>query len=112
MDNFNYYPIFSKITKNTTAGIVLSYIVELTQYKNPIRITNEELAKDLHFTTSTIMRAKKRIKELPFIDISVIKEKDPKGYIIGIITEYKVDFKKLAKYIKEFENEWFKYYRE
>jgi len=105
MDNFNYYPIFSKMTQNTTAGIILSYIVELTQYKNPIKITNEELAKDLYFTTATIIRAKRKIKKLPFIDIGVAKQKDENGFIIGIISEYKVNFKKLAKYIKEFENE-------
>jgi len=102
MDNFNYYPIFSKITKSVPAGIMLSYIVELSEDINPIQITNEELAKDLYFTTSTIIRAKKKFKELPFIDVIVVKKKDPKGYIIGIVTEYKLNFRKLAKYIKEF----------
>jgi len=105
MISFTCYPVFSKITKSKPTAIMLSYIVELTHHNNPTRITNEQLAKDLHFNITTIMKCKSKMKNLPFIEISVAKVKDEYEQVIGIISQYEIDIDKLVKYMEKFENE-------
>ena len=66
-----YYPIYRKITGSTTAGILLSQLMDWFSTKDKICKTNIEIMEETSLTENEVRSAKKKIKALPFISITL-----------------------------------------
>ena len=66
-----YYPIYRKITGTTTAGILLSQLMYWFSKKEKIYKTNAEIMGETLLTENELRSAKKKIKALPFISITL-----------------------------------------
>jgi len=66
-----YYPIYRKITGSTTAGILLSQLMFWFSKKDKVFKTNDELISETMLTIEELKKAKKAIKKLDFIIITL-----------------------------------------
>jgi len=66
-----YFPIYRKITGSTTAGILLSQIMYWFSKKDKFYKTDTEIIEETQLTKNELRTAKKKLKELDFITISV-----------------------------------------
>lgn len=66
-----YYPIYREITGSTTAGILLSQLMYWFSKKDKIFKTDKEIMDETKLTEKELRNAKKLIKNLDFITVSV-----------------------------------------
>ncbi|MFA5501644.1 MAG: hypothetical protein WC253_03295 [Sulfurovaceae bacterium] len=65
------YPLYIDVTGSATAGMLLSQLMYWFSTKDKIFKTNEELSKETRLTIDELKSAKKKIKTLDFIKISL-----------------------------------------
>jgi hypothetical protein len=66
-----YYPFYRELTGSTTAAILLSQLMYWFNKKDKIFKTDEEIKQETYLTKKELENAKKLIKKLPFITVSV-----------------------------------------
>ncbi|HKM18661.1 MAG TPA: hypothetical protein VJY14_01200 [Aliarcobacter sp.] len=66
-----YYPIYRKITGSTTGGILLSQLMYWFSKKDKIFKTDSEIMEETYLTKKELETAKKLIKQLDFITVSL-----------------------------------------
>jgi len=81
-----YYPIYRQLTGSTTGGILLSQLMYWFSKKDKIFKTNEEIINETFLTQDEIKSAKRKIKNLAFITVSL------EG--LPAKTFYKIDWQK------------------
>jgi len=92
-----YYPIYRTITGSTTAGILLSQLMYWFSKKNKIYKTDKEIMSETLLSKKELETAKKRIKNLSFIEVT--REGIPAK------TYYKIDWKKYEDLLQKVYNE-------
>lgn len=90
-----YYPIYRKISGSTTAGILISQILFWWQRMDGREFykTDQDIMKETLLTAKELKTAKRKIKELDFISISV------KG--VPATTYYDVDADRLSAILSQ-----------
>ena len=66
-----YYPIYRKITGSTTAGILLSQLMYWFSKKDKFYKTDREIIEETLLTIDELKSAKKKIKKLSFIEVTI-----------------------------------------
>ncbi len=66
-----YYPIYRQLTGSTTGGILLSQLMYWFSKKDKIFKTNEEMINETFLTQDELKSAKRKIKNLAFITVSL-----------------------------------------
>lgn len=66
-----YYPIYRKITGSTTAGILLSQLMYWFSKKDKLYKTDADIMAETLLTERELKTAKKKIKALPFIAVTL-----------------------------------------
>lgn len=66
-----YIPEFARLTGSAKSGLLISYFYQKSNCGkiHPIRLTNKQIEKDLNFSRGEVIFAKKKIKELDFVEI-------------------------------------------
>lgn len=90
-----YYPVYRRITGTTTAGILLSQIMYWSSAMDGKKFykTDAEIIQETMLGEEELKNAKKRLKSLPFIEITL------EG--VPAKTFYSIDYEKLAEAISE-----------
>jgi len=81
-----YYAIYRDITNSTTAAILLSKLMYWFNKNDQFYKTDKDILKETHLTVNELRGAKKILKKLSFIDISL------KG--VPAKTTYSIDWNK------------------
>ena len=102
-----YQPIHKIVAGNLPSGLILSYLLsKLSNTQNDyITLTNNQISKETLLSNASISKAKQRLKNLPFLNIEIIKEYNEYNLVIGIITKYSINWELYRDYIKELINE-------
>ena len=112
-----YQPIHKKVAGNLPGGLILSYLIrKLSSVPECyITLTNKQISQDTLLNIDQVIKAKKRLNKLPFLKIELVKNKKvSKNYqnkvtnslnIMGVITQYSIDWNMYTKYMKALENE-------
>lgn len=66
-----YYPIYRELTGTTTAGILLSQLMYWFSKQDKFYKTNDELIEETYLTLNELKTAKKNIKKLDFIEVTI-----------------------------------------
>jgi hypothetical protein len=66
-----YYPIYRKLTGSTTAGILLSQLMYWFSIQDRFYKTDKEIKEETLLTDKELRTAKKKIKEIDFIKVTV-----------------------------------------
>ena len=92
-----YFPLYKDMTTSTTAGVLLSQLMYWFNKKEKFYKTDSDILEETHLTKSELKTAKRKIRELPFIFITL------EG--VPAKTFYKIDWKmfdiSLAKFAKQ-----------
>lgn len=92
----SHYPIYTELTKSSTAGILLSQIMYWFSQKNKFYKTDADFKEETKLTENELRSAKRAIKNLDFIE--VMREGIPAK------TYYQIDWEKYEKTLSEFAN--------
>lgn len=89
-----YYPLYKDLTASTTAGVLLSQLMYWFSKKDKFYKTDSEILEETHLTASELKTAKRKIRELSFIFITL------EG--VPAKTFYKIDWKMFDFSLSEF----------
>lgn len=89
-----YYPIYRDITGSTTAGILLSQLMYWFSIQDKIYKTDAEIMQEVKLTKKELENAKKLIKKVTFLTVSL------EG--VPAKTFYKIDWKKYQNLLTKF----------
>jgi hypothetical protein len=92
-----YFPIYSRITNSTVAGIVLSQLIYWQSTKGDEKFykIDSELMEETQVSAHELKTAKKILKKLPFIEITL------QG--IPAKTFYRIDWEKLGETLSKYD---------